>query len=113
MNENNGEIREVVEEVMRERETSHEAIVAVFEQKLDNLIQAVSEIKEQMNENYEDITDIKLELNDFKNKTEQQQKEIDSLVKVNDANRNWIRGIAATIIGGVILAAVLYFTGLR
>jgi uncharacterized coiled-coil DUF342 family protein len=112
MNENN-EVREVVEEVMRERETSQEAIVAVFEQKLDNLIQAVSEIKEQMNENYADITDIKLELNNFKNKTEQQQKEIDSLLKNNESNRTWIRGIAATIIGGVALAAILYFTGLR
>lgn len=113
MNDNNGEIREVVEEVMRERETSQEAVVSVLEQKLDNLIQAVKEIKEQMNENYEDITDIKLELNNFKNKTEQQQKEIDSLLKNNESNRTWIRGIAATIIGGVALAAILYFTGLR
>lgn len=113
MNENNGEIREVVEEVMRERETSQEAVVSVLEQKLDNLIQAVKEIKEQMNENYEDITDIKLELNDFKNKTEQQQKEIDSLLKNNESNRAWIRGLAATIIGGVTVALIIYFIGLK
>lgn len=112
MNENI-EVREAVEEVMRERETSQEAFIAVFEQKLDNLMQAVSDIKDKMDSNNEDITDIKLELNNFKNKTEQQQKEIDSLLKNNESNRAWIRGIAATIVGGVALAAILYFVGLR
>lgn len=113
MNENNDGIREAVEEVMRERETSQEAFIAVFEQKLDNLMQAVSDIKDKMDSNNEDITDIKLELNNFKNKTEQQQKEIDSLLKNNESNRAWIRGIAATIVGGVALAAILYFVGLK
>ena len=67
----------------RERENSVGFIAEVIETKLDQLIESVKEIKDQMHDNSIDISNIKLELNTFKNKTEQQQKEIDELKETN------------------------------
>lgn len=91
---------------MNERENSTNPVVAVLENKLDQLISAVQEIKDQMHDNSVDIANLKLEVNTFKNKTEQQQKEIDKLYSKNDANKNWIMGLVASV-GATIIIAVL------
>lgn len=96
----------------RERDNSVGFIAEVIETKLDQLIESVKEIKDQMHDNSVDISNIKLELNTFKNKTEQQQKEIDELKETNKGVFKWIGGIVASIILAVIAFAARRLIGM-
>lgn len=96
----------------RERDNSVGFIAEVIETKLDQLIESVKEIKDQMHDNSVDISNIKLELNTFKNKTEQQQKEIDELKSTNKGVFKWIGGIVASIILAVIAFAARKLIGM-
>lgn len=86
----------------KERENTQEAIVAVIESKLDQLIQSVKDIKQAMHDNSVDIADLKLKVNTYENKTEQQQREIDKINEKNEANVKWIMGI----VSGLVIAGV-------
>ena len=95
---------------MKERETTQEAIVAVIESKLDQLIQAVAEIRHSMHDNSVDIADLKLKVNTYENKTEQQQKDIDAINKKWDDRTKWFMGILSGLIlavAGIIAHMVL------
>lgn len=87
-----------------ENEQSKETLLVLFEDKLDNLIEAVRDIKESINHTSEQVQIMKIELVTLQNKTDQQQKEIDKLDERNSRNRGWIMTIGATVLGGFILA---------
>jgi len=84
----------------RERENTQEAIVAVIESKLDQLIESVKDIKRAMHDNSVDIADLKLKVNTYENKTEQQQKEIDSINKKSEDRNKWL----LTVLSGLIIS---------
>lgn len=93
----------------REREyspNSMDIVAEVIETKLDQLIQSVKEIKETMHDNSVDIANIKIELNTFKNKTDNQEEKIQELKKHYEVNKNMIMGIAMTVITTIIIAII-------
>lgn len=87
----------------RERESSLGPIAEVIETKLDQLIESVREIKNVMHDNTVDISNLKLELNTIKNKTETQDEKIEELRKHNEVNKHML----ITIATGVGVALVL------
>lgn len=87
-----------------ENEQSKETLLVLFEDKLDNLIEAVRDIKDSITHTSEQVQAMKIELVTLQNKTDQQQKEIDKLDERNNRNRGWIMTIGATVLGGFILA---------
>ena len=84
----------------RERENTQEAIVAVIESKLDQLIEAVRDIKRTIHDNSNDIADLKLKVNTYENKTDQQQKEIDNINKKSEDRNKWL----LTVLSGLIIS---------
>ena len=59
-----------------EREQSKDTILLVFEEKIDNLIEAVRDIKDSITHTSEQVSSMKIDVVTLQNKTEQQQKEI-------------------------------------
>lgn len=99
-------------ELERENTASGVSIIAeVIEQKLDNLIDAVKEIKQTMHDNSVDIANLKLDINTFKNETAHQQKEIDELKAKDLRNKGWIMGIGATLVASLIMAVLKIVAG--
>lgn len=86
-------------------------IADIIETKLDQLIESVKEIKTQMHDNSVDIADLKLQINTLQNKTESQEEKINELKKKNENNRNTIMGVAAGLIGTIILAVIKMVAG--
>lgn len=94
---------------MNEQETSgtsREALLLVFEEKIDNLLEAVREIKDSINNTSEQVSAMKIDIVSLQNKTEQQQKEIDKLYEKNTRNMGWIMGIGASVLGTIIVAVL-------
>lgn len=97
---------------MSERENSQNTFIAVLENKLDQLIVVVNEIKSEMTTTTNSVSDIKLEMNTLKHRTDQQQKEIDNIYSSNKANKNWIMGIVSGLAVAVIGAILKVVIGL-
>lgn len=94
---------------MNEQETSgtsREALLLVFEEKIDNLLEAVREIKDSINNTSEQVAAMKIDIVNLQNKAEQQQKEIDKLYEKNTRNMGWIMGIGASVLGTIIVAVL-------
>jgi len=86
-----------------EREQSRDSLILVFEEKIDNLIEAVRDIKESITHTSEQVSAMKIDIVTLQNKTEQQQKEIDKLYDKNTRNQGWIMGIGASVLATIIL----------
>ncbi len=94
---------------MNEQETSgtsKEALLLVFEEKIDNLLEAVREIKDSITHTSEQVQAMKIDIITLQSKTEQQQKEIDKLYEKNTRNMGWIMGIGASVLGTIIVAVL-------
>lgn len=89
-----------------QNEQSREAIILLIQDKLDNLIEAVHEIKDSITNTSQQVAAIKIDINTLQNKTEQQQKEIDKLYEKNNRNMGWIMGIGASVLGTIIVAVL-------
>lgn len=87
-------------------EQSREAIILLIQDKLDNLIEAVHEIKDSITNTSQQVASMKIDINTLQNKTEQQQKEIDKLYEKNTRNQGWIMGIGASVLGTIIVAVL-------
>jgi predicted nucleic acid-binding Zn-ribbon protein len=87
-----------------ENEQSKETLLVLFEDKLDNLIEAVKDIKDSITHTSEQVQAMKIDIVTMQNKTEQQQKEIDKLYEKNTRNQGWIMGLGASIIAGILIA---------
>ena len=87
-------------------EQSREAIILLIQDKLDNLIEAVHEIKDSITNTSQQVAAMKIDINTLQNKTEQQQKEIDKLYEKNTRNMGWIMGIGASVLGTIIVAVL-------
>lgn len=89
-----------------DNEQSKEAIIMVFEEKLDNLTNVVNDIKCMLKQNQEQLNKTMMEIITLQGKIEQQQKEIDELKDKNKSASQWIKGVAASLAVSII-AAVL------
>lgn len=89
-----------------DNEQSKEAIIMVFEEKLDNLTNVVNDIKSMLKQNQEQLNKTMMEMITLQGKIEQQQKEIDELKDKNKSASQWIKGVAASLAVSII-AAVL------
>jgi len=89
-----------------QNEQSREAIILLIQDKLDNLIEAVHEIKDSITNTSQQVAAMKIDINTLQNKTEQQQKEIDKLYEKNTRNMGWIMGIGASVLGTIIVAVL-------
>lgn len=91
---------------METNNTDREALLLVFEEKIDNLLEAVREIKDSITHTSEQVSAMKIDIVSLQNKTEQQQKEIDKLYEKNTRNMGWIMGIGASVLGTIIVAVL-------
>lgn len=89
---------------MNEQENSKEALLLVFEEKIDNLLEAVKEIKDTITHTSEQVSVMKIDIVSLQNRTEQQQKEIDKLYEKNTRNMGWIMGIGASVCATILVA---------
>ena len=85
---------------MDAKNSNQDAVVAVIENKLDQLITAVSEIKNEMHDNSVDIADLKVKITTFEVINNNQQKEIDQINKRNETFKGWLMSLT----GGLILS---------
>ena len=91
---------------METNNTDREALLLVFEEKIDNLLEAVRDIKDSIQHTSEQVSAMKIDIVSLQNKTEQQQKEIDKLYEKNTRNMGWIMGIGASVLGTIIVAVL-------
>lgn len=91
----------------RERESSTETLIAVFESKLDQLINVVNEIKGNLLTTKDDIRDLQLKVRDVENKNEQQQKELDERKEDSKKLRDRFTGLAFTVAGSVLAGVIM------
>lgn len=91
---------------MNEQENSKEALLLVFEEKIDNLLEAVKEIKDTITHTSEQVSVMKIDIVSLQNKIEQQQKEIDKLYEKNTRNMGWIMGIGASVCATILVAVL-------
>lgn len=94
-----------------EREQSRDTLILVFEEKIDNLIEAVKDIKDSITHTSEQVSAMKIDVVTLQNKTEQQQKEIDKLYDKNTRNQGWIMGIGASVLAAIIIAVLKVVVG--
>jgi chromosome segregation ATPase len=91
---------------------SHDIILAKLEERFTQLLDIVNSIKNSLDNQTTKISELDRKIITLEIESTQRQRDIDSLKAKNEANRKWLMGIAATIIGGVILAGVKFFIGL-
>ena len=94
-----------------ERETSNDALLAVFGEKIDQLIDAVTEIKNNLLTTKDDIRGLQLKMRDVENTNVQQQKEIDEQKQASKSNKAWLMGIASGLIVAVVGALLRVLMG--
>ena len=94
-----------------ERETSNDALLAVFGEKIDQLIDAVTEIKNNLLTTKDDIRELQLKMRDVGNTNVQQQKEIDEQKQASKSNKAWLMGIASGLIVAVVGALLRVLMG--
>ena len=93
-------------QIEREREQSRDSVLLVFEEKIDNLIEAVRDIKDSITHTSEQVSAMKIDVVTLQNKTEQQQKEIDKLYERNTRNQGWIMGVGASVLATIVVAVL-------
>lgn len=88
-----------------ERESSNSAVVTLLNQKIDQLIEVVTEIKDNLTTIKDDVRDLQLDMRDVQNMNKQQQKEIEEQKQASRSNKAWLMGIASglivTVVGGL------------
>ena len=94
-----------------EREQSRDTVLLVFEEKIDNLIEAVRDIKDSITHTSEQVSAMKIDVVTLQNKTEQQQKEIDKLYERNTRNQGWIMGVGASVLATIVVAVLRLIFG--
>ncbi len=94
-----------------ERETSADAVATLLNQKIDQLIEVVTEIKNNLTTISDDVRDLQLEMRDVQNTNKQQQKEIDEQKQASKSNKAWLMGIASGLIVAVVGAVLKAFVG--
>lgn len=87
-------------------EQSREAVILLIQDKLDNLIETVHEIKDSITNTSTQVASMKIDINTLQNKTEQQQKEIDKLYEKNTRNQGWIMTVGATVVASIVVAVL-------
>ena len=87
-------------------EQSREAVILLIQDKLDNLIETVHEIKDSITNTSSQVAAMKIDINTLQNKTEQQQKEIDKLYEKNGRNQGWIMTVGATVVASIVVAVL-------
>lgn len=97
---------------METNNTDKEALLLVFEEKIDNLLEAVREIKDTINNTSQQVSAMKIDMVNLQNKTEQQQKEIDKLYEKNTRNQGWIMGVGATVVASLVVAILKVVFGI-
>lgn len=95
-----------------ERETSNDALLAVFGEKIDQLIDAVTEIKNNLLTTKDDIRELQLKMRDVGNTNVQQQKEIDEQKQASKSNKAWLMGIASGLVVAVVGALLRALMGI-
>jgi DNA repair exonuclease SbcCD ATPase subunit len=96
---------------MQERESSNDIIIAKLEEKFTQLLEAVNGIRSNLSNQTVQIADLDRKILTLELESEQRQKEIDKLKDKHDANRKWILGIVASVVGGVAVAIVKILIG--
>lgn len=96
---------------INEREQSRDTVLLVFEEKIDNLIEAVRDIKDSITHTSEQVSAMKIDVVTLQNKTEQQQKEIDKLYERNTRNQGWIMGVGASVLATIVVAVLRLIFG--
>lgn len=94
-----------------ERENSTETLIAVFSEKIEQLITAVNDIKNNLMTTKDDVRAMELEIHDLKNVSNQQQKEIDEQKSKTESARKTAIGALITIGTGVAVAVIKMFLG--
>lgn len=97
---------------MNEQENSREAVLLVFEEKIDSLLETVREIKDSITHTSETVQAMKIDIVNLQNKNEQQQKEIDKLYEKNTRNQAWIMGVGASLVGTILVAVLKLVFGI-
>lgn len=97
---------------MSDYENSHDIILAKLEERFGQLLEVVTDIKNNLKTQTLKISELDREILTLKVESEQRQKDIDKLKKKHEDNRKWILSIIASIIGGVTLAVVKFLVGI-
>lgn len=97
---------------MSDHENSNDIILAKLEENFRQLIEAVNEIKESLRNQMVKISDLDREILTLEMRLDQEERDIDKLKEKHDANRKWLLGIVATIIGGLTLAVIKILIGI-
>lgn len=91
---------------METNNTDREALLLVFEEKIDNLLEVVKEIKDNITNTSQQVAAMKIDIVNLQNKAEQHQKEIDKLNEKNLRTQGWVMGIGATVVAGIVVAVL-------
>ena len=91
---------------METNNTDKEALLLVFEEKIDNLLEAVRDIKDSIQHTSEQVSAMKIDIVNLQNKAEQHQKEIDKLNEKNLRTQGWVMGIGATVVASIVVAVI-------
>lgn len=85
-----------------EKETSNETIVAVFSEKIDQLINTVNEIKIGLQNNDIRMRKIEERLIRQEEKDTSQQKEIEQVKEVMSNQKKWVMGMISGIVVSIV-----------
>lgn len=91
---------------METNNTDREALLLVFEEKIDNLLEAVRDIKDSIQNTSEQVSAMKIDIVTLQNKAEQQEKEINKLNEKNLRTQGWVMGIGATVVASIVVAVL-------
>lgn len=94
-----------------ERESSNSTVVTLLNQKIDQLIEVVTEIKDNLTTIKDDVRDLQLDMREVQNINRQQQKDIDEQKQASKNNKAWLMGIASGLIVAVVGAVLKVFVG--
>jgi chromosome segregation ATPase len=94
-----------------ERENSTETIIAVFSEKIEQLITVVNDIKNNLLTTRDDVRDMQLKLRDLENISNNQQKEIDEQKNKTDSARKTAVGALITVGTGLLVAVIKVLIG--
>ena len=97
---------------MEERENSKDVIIAKLEEKFSQLLEIVTDIKNNLKNQTAKISELDMEILTLKVESEQRKKDIDKLNSKHEDNKKWLMGIVATLVGGIALAVIKVLIGL-
>jgi chromosome segregation ATPase len=87
-----------------ERENSTDTLIAVFSEKIEQLITSVNEIKNNLLTTRDDVREMQLKIRDLENISKNQQKEIDEQRNKTDSARKTAVGALITVGTGLTIA---------